>query len=109
MRYGMVCALVVVASSVSLPAAPRDDGDTRPTTLPTFPSAAAPTTTRAVDPGQLVLESVDLTRVPLRDALERLRSQVGVNLFVSWNVLARAGVNPEAPVDAKMSNVPFGR
>lgn len=109
MRYGMVCALVVAALGVSLPAAPRDDGDARPTTLPTFPTAAGPTTTHAVDPGQLILESVDLTRVPLRDALERLRGQAGVNLFVSWNVLARAGVNPESPVDAKLTHVPFGR
>jgi hypothetical protein len=65
--------------------------------------------TRPADPGARVLESVDLNRVPLRDAVERLRAQTGVNVFVSWNVLARAGVNPDTPVDAKLSNVPLGR
>jgi hypothetical protein len=94
-------------------AAAREDGDTRPSTLPTFSAATAvpppPAATRAVDPGGRVLDSVDLNRVPLRDAIERLRSQAGVNLFVSWNVLARAGVNPDTPVDAKLSNVPLGR
>ena len=62
-----------------------------------------------LDPAAHVLESVELNRVPLRDAIERLRAQAGVNLFVSWNVLTRAGVNPDTPVDAKLSNVPFGR
>jgi hypothetical protein len=108
-----VNALVVAAPvsiGVAFAAAPREDGDTRPSTLSTVPATVvAPPATRPAGPGDRVLDSVELNRVPLRDAIERLRSQAGVNLFVSWNVLARASVNPDTPVDAKLSNVPLGR
>ena len=61
------------------------------------------------DPSEEVLESVELTDIPFREAIGRLRDQTGANLFVSWNVLARAGVKPETPVDVKLENVTLGR
>ena len=74
---------------------------------PAPPTAPLPTTT-ASDPTERVLDAVELKGVPLRDALDRLRAQAGVNLFVSWNVLARAGVAAETPVDVKLANVTLG-
>jgi hypothetical protein len=100
---------VMVASCVAGAAPADDSAGTRPATLPIFPNPATTTTARAPDLGERMLASVELERVPLGDAIERLRSQAGVNLFVSWNVLTRAGVNPDTPVDAKLSNVPLGR
>jgi hypothetical protein len=73
------------------------------------PTTSVSVTTAATDPSARVLDNVDFKALPLRDALERLRTQAGVNVFVSWTVLERAGVNPEAKVDAKLTNVTLGK
>src|SRR4051794_5455300 len=95
--------IAVMASCASLQAREGAAGaDTRGATTQIIVPTLVPST-RPADPGARVLESVDLNRVPLRDAIERLRSQTGINFFVSWNVLSHAGVTPETPVDVKLT------
>lgn len=114
MHNKLVAVLGVAVAVIVSYTSPTRAQQTGPATTTTAATAPVPTTvplptTGPGDPTTRVLDKVDLSAVPLRDAIERLRARVGVNVFVSWNTLARAGVMPDKPVDAQLANVTLGK
>jgi len=53
----------------------------------------------------MVLPEVRFENTPLRDAIDRLRGQSGVNLVVEWPPLEEEEVGPDLPIDLHLRNV----
>ena len=51
------------------------------------------------------IPSVTYDRTPLRDVIADIQSRSGVSIRVNWEALHAAGVSPEAPVVARLSNI----
>jgi beta-lactamase regulating signal transducer with metallopeptidase domain len=55
------------------------------------------------------LPQLTFDQVPLSDAIDALRTASGVNVVVNWSALEAAGVKRDAPVTARLRNVPFDK
>src|SRR5687768_16707984 len=116
-RALLALAAIVLSASPSY----AQDADSRDDTSPAraadeplragaeSPRPAATPRARSAEPTARVLNKVELNAIPFREALDQLREQTGANLFVSWNVLKRAGVDGDTPVDVNLTNVTLGR
>jgi hypothetical protein len=98
--------LVLIAIALSGSPSFARDADSREGRAP---APDAPRRAASTDPAARVLDQVELNATPFREAVERLREQTGANLFVSWNVLKRAGVGADTPVDVDLADVTLGR
>jgi hypothetical protein len=52
-----------------------------------------------------VLPEVSFRNTPLRDAIDRLRGQSGVDLAVEWPALKKERVGPDFPIELQLRNV----
>lgn len=61
------------------------------------------------DLNRRMLRELNLDDAPLVDALRLLRDYSGLNIFVKWNELEKAGVTRTTPVTLHLQNVPFAK
>ena len=78
---------------------------TRPTTAPTAPGGIYPPDGKIDSVLKRRLPSVHLRQVSLEEAVERLRSESGANLFVDWHALKAANIDRSSKVDVDLHDV----
>ena len=94
-RYLTTAALVILFASVALAQAPADRG-------------AAAQTGRAVSTLELLNRRVpdaNFTDAPFRDVMDWIAELTGANVWVRWQVLEDAGIDPDTPITIKAKNL----
>jgi hypothetical protein len=56
-----------------------------------------------------IVPLVDFRATTLTKAIDALRDQTGVNIVVRWPALKATGIEPDAPVDLRVRNLPLQR
>ena len=98
---GAILNATAVATAAPPPAAPPAAAEKRPDAKKRDEAARAALAR--------VLPEVTFDGVGLSDVLDFLRDVTGANLFVNWRALEEAGIDRNAPVTARLRQVPFAK
>src|SRR4051812_17645972 len=96
----LLLMMLLSAARFAAAAAPAGASPGRPVTGP----ASHPS--QELDP---IIPLADFRATPLVKAIDTLRELSKVNIVVRWRRLKDAGVEPESPVDLRVSNLPLQR